>query len=205
MPCTKVNTLSQTCGLLSKAPKSSFSVALIRVNAAKFEYSNWIFFVVTKTRAAWGWRAPVFVLSEALACRPGLRVGALIMHDTDRDTDSLSDWGGQGDPAVSVDWRGRDEATLRLSLPPPPTQKKKKKTPPPHPPLAPQGEALGASRPRTSAASWERGGREWAVSSPLFISAGDPRTGSASLFPYIVIKHGLSAQLLPEAKGKSLC
>lgn len=34
------------------------------------------------------------------------RVGALIMHDTDRDTDSLSDWGGQGDPAVTVDWRG---------------------------------------------------------------------------------------------------
>lgn len=40
------------------------------------------------------------------------------MHGTDRDTDSLSDWGGQGDPAVTVDWRRRDEATLRPSLPP---------------------------------------------------------------------------------------
>lgn len=48
----------------------------------------------------------------------GLRAAALIMHDADRDTDSLSDWGGQGDPAVTVDWRGRDEATLRPSLPP---------------------------------------------------------------------------------------
>lgn len=53
----------------------------------------------------------------------GPRVGALIMHDTDRDTDSLSDWAGQGDPAVTVDWRGRDEATLRPSLPPTPPPK----------------------------------------------------------------------------------
>lgn len=67
----------------------------------------------------------------------GLRVGALIMHDTDRDTDSLSDWGGQGDPAVTVDWRGRDEATLRPSLPP------LKKTPP-HPPLRSPGRGSGS-------------------------------------------------------------
>ena len=57
--------------------------------------------------------------SEALACPAALCVAALIMHDTDRDMDSLSDWGGQGDPAVTVDWRGRDEATLRPNLPPP--------------------------------------------------------------------------------------
>lgn len=73
------------------------------------------------------------------------------MHGTDRDTDSLSDWGGQGDPAVTVDWRQRDEATLRPSLPP--LQKNHLLTLP----SAPQGEALGASRPRTSAAS--RGGQ----------------------------------------------
>lgn len=94
-------------------------------------------------RALWGFGVPA-----------GLRVGALIMHDTARDTDSLSDWDGQGDPVVTVDWRGRDEASLRPGLPP------QKKKPPPHLltlPSTPQGKALGASRPRISAASWGGG------------------------------------------------
>lgn len=71
MPCTKVNTLSQTGGLLSKAPKSSFSITLIRVNAAKFEYSDWIFLPWQRRELHEGWRAPVLVLCEALARWPG--------------------------------------------------------------------------------------------------------------------------------------
>lgn len=40
---------------------------------------------------------------------------------------------------------------------------------------------------------------------PLFVSVGDLWTCFASLFLYVMIKYCLSAQLIPEAKGKSLC
>lgn len=152
---------------------------------------------MTKTRAAWGWRAPVFALSEALARRPScvwelLSCTAQIVTRTVCLTGVVKEtqrwlWTGGGEmkqPWGPVYHPSKKNHLLTL-------------------PSAPQGQALGASRPRTSAAS--RGGREWAVSSPLFIPTGDPRTGSASLFLYTVIKYRLSAQPLPEAKGKSLC
>lgn len=192
IPCTKVNTLSQTCRLLSKAAKSSFRITLIRANAAKFEYSNGIF--LKRQR-----RGPHRDGTHLCWCSLRLRrAAALIMHDADRDTDR----GRQGDPAVTVDWRGRDEATLRPSLPPAHPLKK----PPPHPSLSSPGR--GSGRKSTPNQRHELAGkvgvrRARAVPSPLYISAGDLRTGSASLYLHVVIKYCLSAQLLPEAKGKS--
>ena len=50
----------------------------------------------------------------------------LIMHATDHDMGSLSDWCAQGDPAVTVDYRVRDGVTPQPSLAPP--------QPPPRPP-----------------------------------------------------------------------
>lgn len=49
------------------------------------------------------------------------------------------------------------------------------------------------------------GGNERAVSSSLCVSIGDLWTCFASLYLYVMIKYRLSAQLIPEAKGKSLC
>lgn len=49
------------------------------------------------------------------------------------------------------------------------------------------------------------GGKQRAVSSSLLISVGDLWTCLAFLFLYVTIKYCLSAQLIPKAKGKSVC
>lgn len=117
------------------------------------------------------------------------------MHATDHDTGSLSDWCAQGDPVVTVDYRVRDGVTPQPSLAPP--------QPPPHPP--PNSPGLGSGSKSTPDQHCQPGGNERAVSSSLFISIGDLWTCFASLFLYVMIKYCLSAQLIPKAKGKSLC
>lgn len=160
---------------------------------------------MTKTRAAWGWRVPVLVLSEALACRPGCVWSSY--HARHRSWHGQSVWLGwsrrpSGDCGLEGERWSNPEAHPHMPHHPPTTS--------PSPPLL--------SPPLPRARLWEQvdpkpalllggwwGGRQWAVSSPLFISTGAPPTGAASLFLYIVIKYRLSAQPLPEAKGKSLC
>lgn len=120
---------------------------------------------------------------------------ALLVHATDHDMGSLSEWVAQGEPAVTVDYWVRDGATPQPSLAPP--------KPPPHPPLNSPGLSSGSKC--TPDQHCRPGGNERAVSSSLFISIGDLWTCFASLFLYVMIKYCLSAQLIPKAKGKSLC
>lgn len=120
---------------------------------------------------------------------------APVVHIADHDTGSLSDWCAQGDLAVTVDYRVRDGVTPQSSLAPLQL--------PPHPP--PNSPGLGSGSKSIPDQRCQPGGSERAVSSSLFISIGDLWTCFASLFLYVMIKYCLSAQLIPKAKGKSLC
>lgn len=108
-----------------------------------------------------------------------------IMHATDHDMGSLSDWCAQGDPAVTVDYGVRDGV-----IPPPP------------PLPSPNSPGLGSKS--TPDQQCQPGGNE-NVSSLLFIAITDLWTCFASLLLYVMIKYCLSAQWIPKAKGKSLC
>lgn len=118
----------------------------------------------------------------------------LISHATDGDMCSLSDWCAQGDPAVTVDYRVRDGVTPWPSL-----------APPNHILALPQLPRAGLWDQVNPRPALPPGGYERPVSSSLFISIGDLWTCFASLFLYVMIKYCLSAQLIPKAKGKSLC
>lgn len=74
-----------------------------------------------------------------------------------------------------------------------------------HPSSSPQPPRAGLWEQVNPRPALPAGGHERAVSSSLFISIGDLWTCFASLFLYVMIKYCLSAQLIPKAKGKSLC
>lgn len=132
------------------------------------------------------------VLGESCNVLLGPRVVRLITHATYHNMGSPSDSCAQGDPAVTVDWWVRDGVTPRPSLAPP-------QLPSHSPPMSP-----GQSK-STPDQHDQPGGKERAVSSSLFISVWDLWSCFASLFLYVMIKYCLSAQLIPKAKGKSLC
>ena len=87
-----------------------------------------------------------------------------------------------------------DRVTLQPSLAPPPPLI-----------LPPDSPGLSSGSKSTPDQHCQPGGKERVVSSSLFISIGDLWTCFASLFLYVMIKYCLSAQLIPKAKGKSLC
>lgn len=93
---------------------------------------------------------------------------------------------------MTVDLRGRDEAgpSGPVYHPPTPTTTTSSPSHPlPSPPLCSPGPDSGSKstpnqsyEPGVVVVVVSRGGRERAVSSPLFISAGDVRTGSVPVF-----------------------
>lgn len=118
----------------------------------------------------------------------------LIMYSRDHDMAALSDCCFQGDPAVTglsgERWNNpRAQSSTRI--------------PPPHPPNNSLGSGSGSKS--TPDQRCQPRGNKWAVSSSLFMSIGDLPTCFASLLLYVMIKYCLSAQLIPKAKGKSLC
>lgn len=108
--------------------------------------------------------------------------------------ESVSEWCAQGDPAVTVDCWVRDGVTLKPSL-----------APPQQPPSPSESHGQSSVNKSTPDQQCQPGGKQRAVSSSLFISVGDLWTCLASLFLYVMIKYCVSAQLIPKAKGKSLC
>lgn len=128
---------------------------------------------------------PTHTHTPRVSCAGGCMFCSLytVIHATDHDMGSLSDWYAQGDPALTTHYEVRDGATS----PPPPSQ-------------TPLGQALGV-RDQTSNA---RRGNE-RVSSLLLISTEDLWTCFGPLFLSVIIKYCLSAQQIPKAKGKSLC
>ena len=71
------------------------------------------------------------------------------------------------------------------------------------PPPAPPGWALGASQPETSSSS--QGATNGLFHLPCSFLLEIYGLVFASLLLYVMIKYCLSAQLIPKAKGKSLC
>lgn len=117
---------------------------------------------------------------------------ALVMHVTDHDMGSLSDWRRLSGDCGLLGERGSN----------PPAQSCTPKTTS-HLPLISLGLRSGSKS--TPDQHCRPGGNERAVSSSLFISSRDLWTCFASLFLYVMIKYCVSAQLIPKAKGKSLC
>lgn len=107
--------------------------------------------------------------------------------------DSVSEWCAQGDPGVTVDCWVRDGVTPKPSLAPP------------QPPLPRESHGQSSVNKSTPDQHCQPGGKQRAVSSSLLISVGDLWTCLAFLFLYVMIKYCLSAQLIPKAKGKSVC
>lgn len=129
-------------------------------------------------------------LSEASVC------SGVIVCTSAYDTGRLSERCAQGDPAVTPRGERWSNPPAQLSLATPPTATSS-------PSQTPLGWTLGGKS--TPDQHCQPGGNRRAVSSPPFICTGDLWTCFASLFLYVMIKYCLSAQLIPEAKGKSLC